>query len=161
MIFVTSGSMLPFDRLFRAVDSAVESGLLTEPVFAQIGESRYLPQRCEYVRFLDKSVFDDRVKNASMIIAHAGIGIIMEALKTNTPLLVMPRLARLGEHVNDHQESTAAKFESLGHILSFTEDTLPQRLKDLETFSPRPRNPNVQGVSNRIAEYLESLNPSR
>ena len=37
MIFLTVGTLFPFDRLVNAVDKAVANGLITEDVFAQIG----------------------------------------------------------------------------------------------------------------------------
>jgi len=147
MIFVTSGSMLPFDRLFKLIDEAVGAEILTDEIQAQIGESSYLPKHYPYQRFVEKSVYDEYVAQASLVIAHAGIGVIMECIKCDTPLLVIPRRAELGEHVNDHQISTAEKFESLGHVMSFDEQNFKQKLVEVIDFSPKPRTPNVSGYS--------------
>lgn len=155
MIFVTSGSMLPFDRLFRIIDEAVTNKILTEDIQAQIGESGYLPEHYPYERFVEKSVYDDHVAKASLVIAHAGIGVIMECLKCDTPLLVIPRRADLGEHVNDHQISTAEKFEALGHVLSFDENNLAEKLSELKSFAPKPRTPNVAGIGAQVANFLQ------
>ena len=43
MIFVTAGSMLPFDRLFQLIDAAITDGVITDQVYGQIGEGRYSP----------------------------------------------------------------------------------------------------------------------
>ncbi len=163
MIFVTSGSMLPFDRLFKIVDSAVESGLIKDQVFGQIGEGSYEPRHFDYTRFLDKTEFDQRVKSASLVIGHAGIGVIIQALDSKTPLLVLARRSEFGEHVNDHQVATANKFEELGHILSFDEDSLATKLRQVASFTPVPRTPNVKGVGEAVSDFLQTLvhDPSR
>jgi len=146
--------MLPFNRLFELVDAAVGSGAISDDVFAQIGESSYAPRNFKYERFIEKGRFDTLVDEASIVIGHAGIGVIIQCLEANTPLLVLPRLAKLGEHVNDHQVSTAQKFEQLGHVLSFCEADFSQKLEQLKSFTPLQREPNVKGVSERVSKFL-------
>ena len=157
MIFVTSGSMLPFDRLFKIVDDAVSRQIITNTVFGQIGEGSYEPKYFKFERFLEKAKYDSMVATSDVMLAHAGIGTIIQALDSGTPLLVLPRRAELGEHVNNHQVTTAEKFESLGHVLSFQESNLAQKLRLLDSFRPVPRQPNVEGVSKRISEFLNTL----
>ncbi len=162
MIFVTSGSMLPFDRLFRIVDQAVAGRVFAQagfdgPVFAQIGDSKYEPKHCKFSRFIDKDDFDRRVAASSLIIGHAGIGVITAALEHKIPLLVLARRAAFGEHVNDHQVSTAVEFERLGHLMSFEEETLAQKLQSVRHFVPKPRVPNAGAVGARIGVFLNGL----
>ena len=157
MIFVTSGSMLPFDRLFKIIDEAVLSGLISEPVFGQIGEGKYEPKNFPFQRFVEKSEFDRLVEEADLVVGHAGIGVIIQALNSHTKLLVLPRKSELGEHVNDHQVSTAYKFEELGHLLSFNEQNLRDKLAEVENFVPKPREANVASVGKEVAEFLGGL----
>lgn len=154
MIFVTSGSMSPFDRLFKIVDKAIEKGIIKDKVVGQIGESRYEPKNFEFKRFMDKESYDECVSRAQLVIGHAGIGVIIQALKSKVPLLALPRRAKFGECVNDHQVSTVKKFEDLGHLLSFEEDNLEERLKLVIDFVPKQRTPNIAGVGKRVAEFL-------
>ena len=44
MIFLTVGSMFPFDRLVQAVDDMIARQLITETVVAQIGENLHLSE---------------------------------------------------------------------------------------------------------------------
>ena len=157
MIFVTSGSMSPFDRLFETIDKAIEQGIIKDKVYGQIGVGKYEPRNFEFTRFLDKESFDECFSSAQLVLAHAGIGVIMQALQSKVPLLVLPRRAELGECVNNHQVKTAIHFVELGHILSFEEDNLEERLKTVVDFVPKQRNPNVAGVGKRIAEFLSSV----
>jgi UDP-N-acetylglucosamine transferase subunit ALG13 len=155
MIFLTVGTQFGFDRLVKTVDEAIAGGLIQESVFAQIGPGQYLPKRMEYVVSLEKDAFDKKLHSCDAIISHAGMGNIALALEMNKPLLVLPRRRKYGEVVNDHQVETARKFEELGHILvAYDTDQLPEKIKQLKTFVPKPRRPNRQGVIDRITQFL-------
>lgn len=104
MILVTVGTQLPFDRLISAVDRYAAD--LTEPVFAQIGRSTLRPRNMSWERFVDPVELEKRFAEARLIVAHAGIGTVLSAMRHGKPLVVLPRRASLGEHRNDHQLST-------------------------------------------------------
>ena len=76
MIFVTIGTLLPFDRLIRLVDGLAPS-LPERPFFAQIGKGAYEPRNMDYARHLAPSAFGDKVRQASLIVAHAGMGSVI------------------------------------------------------------------------------------
>lgn len=155
MIFLAVGTQFGFDRLIKAIDEAIEKGLVPEAVFAQIGPGSYLPKRMKYVISLDKEAFDETLKSCEAIISHAGMGNIALALKMQKPLLVLPRQKKYGEVVNDHQVDTARKFEQLGHILAaYDTEELVEKIKLLRSFVPAPRIPNKQGVIDRIGQFL-------
>ncbi len=157
MIFLTVGTLFGFDRLVRAVDEAIKDGAITDTVFAQIGPGSYLPERMDHVVYLEKKEFDKTYHRCEGMISHAGMGNISLALKEGKPLLVVPRLKRYGEHVNDHQHETACKFEKLGHIVvAYDEREIPEKLRVLKAFVPRPRVPNKPGVVERVKRFLSA-----
>lgn len=105
MIFVTVGTQLGFPRLIKIVDElACELGV---EVVAQIGNTAYVPQNIEYHPSMKPEVYDAFFEKADLIIGHAGIGTILTAKKMKKPLIILPRLAAMGEHRNDHQLATA------------------------------------------------------
>lgn len=158
MIFLTVGTLFPFDRLVSAVDEAVGSGEITEKVFAQISEGAKPPKHIEYVETIDKNLFDQIIQECSCMISHAGMGSIQAALNWQKPLLVMPRLYKYSENINDHQIATAEKFEELGHVLAvYEEDQIPQRLQDIKTFVPAQRQTQVDKVVERISQFLGNV----
>ena len=162
MIFLTVGTLFGFDRLVKAVDDAMEAGYINQEVFGQIGKGKFKPRKMEYTDVLDRRTFDAKVSEAQYIISHAGIGSISMALEHNKPLLVMPRMKQFKEHVNDHQVATARKFEQLGHLLvAYNEDQLAQKIQQLKTFSPVPRENQAEVVADRIRQFLNSLSESR
>ncbi len=78
------------------------------------------------------------------------------AINHQKTLLVMPRMKRYNEHVNDHQVETAAKFESLGHILVANKEAeLIQKISEMGTFIPRPRKTDINGIISRVERFLD------
>lgn len=158
MIFVTVGTQFPFDRLVKTVDRAVEKGLITENVFAQTSQTSYKPRNFPSQPSLEKESFDKYVRQATGIISHAGIGSINIAMAFDKPMLVMPRLKKYGEVVNDHQVTLARKFARAGHImLANDEEELLEKVSDLPLFVPRLRTPQPESVSRRVTEFLDEL----
>jgi beta-1,4-N-acetylglucosaminyltransferase len=158
MIFLTVGTQFPFDRLVRAVDDWLDRNSLGEEVFAQVGDSTYTPRHFEAVVSLDKAAFDQRFRQASAIISHAGMGTITMALDHGKSLLAMPRLKKHREVVSDHQGPLAQKFEALGHILLALDETqLPAKFSQLRSFAPQPRRADHEAVARRIGRFLNRL----
>lgn len=109
MIFVTVGTQLAFDRMVNSVDEwAKNTG---QQVFAQTGPSTCVYKSIQYKDFLEPEDFDRYFNEASLVVAHAGMGSILTALSFGKPIIIMPRKADLGEHRNDHQMSTARRFQ--------------------------------------------------
>jgi len=160
MIFVTVGCVAPFDRLIRAADS-LASVSANEAWFAQIGAGSFEPKHMEFARFLDKADFDRHVHRSDFIIAHGGIGIVSDALKASKPLLVVPRTARLGEHVNDHQVESTKFYADNGHVLVANEgDDLAPLFKALHDFTPKERTSQPERVADRVGKFLLRLQES-
>ena len=53
-------------------------------------------------------------REARVIVCHAGIGCIQDALEVKRSLLVVPRLRRFNEHMNDHQVDLAGGRDGAG-----------------------------------------------
>ncbi len=106
MIFVTIGSMFPFDRLVQAMDdwAAANPG---QDILAQIGAGEYEPRHMRWVRKLDRAEYDATVAGAQIVVAHAGVGSVVTAGELGKPIVILPRRAHLGEHTSDHQLETA------------------------------------------------------
>jgi UDP-N-acetylglucosamine transferase subunit ALG13 len=135
MIFVTVGTQLPFDRLISTVDQW--AGRTGEPVFAQVGPSQRTFENLDTIPFLSPEEAGRKFSEASVIIAHAGMGTIFTALAARKPLLVLPRQGRLGEHRNDHQMATARRLRDRGLItVAWTEEELDRQLDSIDALEP-------------------------
>ena len=132
MIFVTVGTELPFNRMVRVVDEwTARTG--RSDIFAQIGDTDWFPTTMPYCNFLEPSEFAARFAEASVIIAHAGMGTILSALHAGKPILIVPRRASLGEQRNEHQLATARRMREIGKIaVAFDETELCEQLEHLD-----------------------------
>lgn len=105
-VFVTVGSMLPFDRLVQAMDDwAKEHPEIS--VAAQIGKSKLRPANMEWFPIVDSSVYLDHFLSSDVIVAHAGMGTFITALEHQKPLVMLPRRVELLECTSNHQLATA------------------------------------------------------
>ena len=139
MIVATVGHQMPFDRLIRALDAWAIVEERTD-LFAQVGRGCYLPRQFAAVPFVDAATLERRIAAATAVVAHAGMGTVITALRFGKPLLVFPRRAARGETRNDHQLATARHLEESGAALvAWDTIDLPARLADLETFTPPDR----------------------
>jgi UDP-N-acetylglucosamine transferase subunit ALG13 len=115
LILVTVGTQGPFDRLVRAVDRwAASSG--RSDVLAQIGTQAWRPAHIRWTELLEPAAFREAFEGAELIVSHAGIATLVSALELGKTIVVMPRLARLREHRNDHQVATAEHFCRKHHV---------------------------------------------
>lgn len=128
MIFLTVGTQLPFERLVRVVDDWAGRSA-RDDVFGQIGPSSYYPRNMRSAAFLSADECRQRIQQASVVIAHAGMGSVITALELGKPIIVMPRRADFGEHRNDHQIATAKWLSSQNRVMAaFDNDDLMEKL---------------------------------
>src|SRR3989442_5847956 len=120
MILVTTGTNgVAFDRLLRAV-GAIET---EEPLVVQHGPSSLRPSgaRCvDYVSFAELVEF---VQEARVVVCHGGVGSILVALINGKRPVVVPRLARYGEVVDDHQLELGQRLSEAG-LVTLVEDVV-------------------------------------
>lgn len=156
MIFITLGSQkFQFDRLLKAVDQLIAEGGLQDKVFAQIGYSDYKPQHFEYQEFLDREAFAQKMGEADIVITHGGTGAIIGAVNKGKKVIAIPRLARYGEHVDDHQIQIIEQFRDMGILCPcMTCDDLPQALETVRVTTYRSYQSNTQNIINSIDAFL-------
>ncbi len=101
-----------FGRLLDTVRQALDAGVLPRPVFVQAGTTPLadLPGAAT----LPPEEMRERLEGSDTVVCHAGAGIIATALRAHRRPLVLPRLARHDEHVDDHQEQITGKLGALG-----------------------------------------------
>lgn len=159
MIFVTIGTQGPFDRLIRAVDRAAK--FYNDPIVAQISDGgSYVPSNMQTSAFMPYTEFHENFSKARLVISHAGMGTIINALVENKPILILPRLAKYKEQRNDHQWDTAKALEKLRYVhTAFDEDELYEKLKLFATtgITPLHRIDKFSG-SDLVSSLRDDLN---
>lgn len=151
MILLTVGTQLPFDRLVSAIDQLAPE--LPEQVVGQVGKTRYVCKNIEAHADLSPLQFQKYIQECSVIVAHAGIGTLLNARKYDKPIILVPRRAVYGEHRNDHQVATCRSLQGRDGI-AIVED--PQMLsvndlKNIITSIPAAKN---KSVDRSLVEFI-------
>jgi len=106
----------PFDRLVGWVGDWLD--LHPEQAagfFVQAGTTSVRPP-CSWSPFLDTDQLNDLLDAADVMVCHGGPASIAEAWSRGQVPIVVPRLWRLGEHVDDHQVDFCVKVAELGRV---------------------------------------------
>ncbi|EOU1869969.1 TPA: glycosyltransferase [Clostridium perfringens] len=104
MIFVTVGTHeQPFDRLIKYIDRMKQSGRIKDDVIIQTGFSNYNPESCISNKLYPYKEMISLVKEARIVITHGGPSSFIMPLQFGKIPIVVPRLKKYDEHVNDHQ----------------------------------------------------------
>jgi beta-1,4-N-acetylglucosaminyltransferase len=111
MVFVTIGTSEPFDRLVGALPP-----LGDEELVVQIGDSEAKPDGARCVSYVSYDELVELIRAARVVVTHAGVGTIMTALANGKRPVVMPRLVRFGEAVDDHQVPLARRLAEAGYV---------------------------------------------
>lgn len=159
-IFITLGSQkFQFNRLLKAVDELCEKGTVdAEDVFAQIGYSDYVPQKYNYKTFLDRDEFSNEIEKADIVITHGGTGAIIGAVKKGKKVIAVPRLAKYGEHVDDHQLQLIKQFDDLNLICPCRDtNKLETALDTVQRTKYNSYKSNTLNIISNIEHYLMEI----
>jgi UDP-N-acetylglucosamine transferase subunit ALG13 len=118
MIFVSVGTHHEgFDRLIKEIDLLVKNKKIKKKVFAQIGNGKYIPKNFKYTKFISEEEMEKQIKKCSIYITHGGVGSISNGLKFNKKILIVPRLKKFNEVIDNHQKEIALELEKTGQAI--------------------------------------------
>ncbi|MFZ2994720.1 glycosyltransferase [Sphingobium sp.] len=154
MILLTVGTQLPFDRLIKIVDDAAPQ--VQEDIVAQIGKGRYIPKNLRFQASFDPTAFDALLKQARVVVGHAGIGTVLKAQEYRLPIILFPRRAAFKEHRNEHQLATASVLEGRSGIyVAHTGEQLVDFLsRPLEPPVPQLMHPDRTRLNQALFDYI-------
>lgn len=158
MIFVTLGTQdKPFLRLMQAVEKQLQEGNIQEEVIAQTGSTKYESKIMQIIPYMEQSVFDQYMKEANIVITHGGVGTIIQGLQMKKKMIVAPRFAKYGEHVNDHQLQIATNFAKENYILLLSNfEELNLVLAKAKNFIPKAYKENNQNFISQLEEEIQA-----
>lgn len=159
MILMTLGSQkFQFNRLLMKVDELIEQGVIRESVFAQAGASDYIPRNYEHEKFMDYEKLTKMQERADLILTHGGTGSIVGALKKGKKVIAVPRLARYGEHVDDHQMQVVKELEKMKVIVAcYDVEKLGEALDAARHADLRAFRSECVGIASDIEQYLKTI----
>ena len=122
-----------FNRLLKELDELAGSGKIREEIFAQTGSSDFEPKNYRTQRMLSLQEYKKLIKKAGIVITHGGAGSIIDVLNEKKRLIIVPRLAKFGEHTNDHQLDLADALGRQGKAIVVKDiKQLGKALKDIK-----------------------------
>lgn len=125
MILVLTGTQnFQFDRLINQIINLKNENKINEPVVVQAGSTKI--KNISNFKSSDLYIFDFKssdeinnyIDNARMIITHGGTSSIISGLKKRKIVLVVPRLKKFNEHVDDHQLEIVQYFSAKKLIIA-------------------------------------------
>ena len=152
MIFVTIGTQIPFDRLIEILDRIAPE--LNEEIYAQALRGKYKPKHFKLIDFIEPDEFEKVFAQARLIVAHAGMGTILSALRNSKPLVIFPRIASIGEHRNDHQNATAQMIKEKKYAYVATNE---KELRELLHMDLRPLKKIGEFASESLVKSLKDF----
>jgi len=151
-LFVPLGTQkFPFNRLVKALNVLVENGTFTpQEIVMQsiIYEEKPL---FSHVGIIPIETFNSYLDNAEIVITHSGVNSIISSMNRNKPLIIIPRLKKFGEHVDDHQIEIAELMEQKFNVLIAKDTT------QLFTLITKAKHHTYKKYQSRNAELIEAL----
>lgn len=123
MIFATVGThQQGFDRFVQAFDLLAlqlqQEDESPEELVIQYGTSAYIPQHATAFQWATSQKMDELTQSARVVVTHAAAGAIILGLRAQKPLVVVPRLKKFDEHMDDHQLQLAQALDETGQAVS-------------------------------------------
>ena len=161
MIFITLGTQkFQFDRVLKELDKLIEEDKISkDEILVQCVYSEYVPKNYKTFDLKPQDEIDEIIEKADIIITHSGTGSIIGALKKGKKLIIIPRLKKYGEHVDNHQMELAEVFNNKYNIPTVLDmKDLYDAINKMSTYKPVKWQINneklIKSLENSINELL-------
>lgn len=156
----------PFFRLIDYIIKAKKDGYLKdEEVLIQTGQTKYnfdssilKNYNIKIFDFKKEEEIEEIIKKSNYIISHSGVGLLMNAIKLGKKVIIVPRLKKYKEHVNDHQIQIAENFEKEEYgivVKDYTE--FINALNDINSFKQKEYKSNNENFCNKLDKLIIEL----
>jgi UDP-N-acetylglucosamine transferase subunit ALG13 len=149
LIFVTVGThQEPFGRLLDGL-----SALGAERCVVQYGHGSPPPGAAHAVAFMPFDEIKRELETCERVVTHAGVGSILAARRAGHVPVVVPRLKRFNEHVDDHQAELTRALAASAKVIPVWDVT---KLSETIALAPRRRTAAAPAGAPRLAEALRA-----
>ena len=108
--------------------------------------------------FMPIDDFNELYSKADLIITHAGESSIIMGLEQGKKVIAAARLAKYGEHVNDHQLQILDSFVQEGFILPLDDfDKLNEVIEQIKKFTPKEYKSNNKNFIDLLEKEIEKM----
>jgi UDP-N-acetylglucosamine transferase subunit ALG13 len=132
---------------------------IEEEVVMQIGATDYEPAHARYFRYIDDDTMVEYMQQARLIISHAGAGTLLTLSSVGRSAILVPRLKKFGEAIDDHQLELAGVMAKNGSM------TVISDVDDLDACVQNTRFCSHMLVKNQkfiseLRQIINSFSPS-
>lgn len=153
MIFVMLGTQ---DKQFKRLIDVVLQANLDDEIIIQKGYTKFESDEIKNFKYCSKNEYEELISKADIVITHGGVGSIMTALSKNKKVIAMARLAKYGEHQNDHQLDIIDNFAIENYIFKLDEkDDLKQLVQKIKSHQFKKVSSNNEKFIENLLKYLE------
>ncbi len=151
MIFVPIGMHTKgFDRLVKKMDEI--AGNIDEEVIIQTGGTSFKPQNAKWFDFTTEEEIKGFCRKASVVVTHAAMS-ILDAWEQGKPVVVVPRLKKYGEVIDDHQLDFAKELEKEGRVVAIYDVNMLEDALKRANVEP-PKVANDKRLTNALKNYV-------
>lgn len=158
MIFITLGNQnFQFKRLLNKIEDMIINGLIKEKVVAQIGHTLFSSDLIDTIKFLEKDKFQYYIDKSDFVISHGGTGSIISCIKRNKKVVVIPRLKKYNEHIDNHQLEILHAFENKKLIIGIDKELLDfeEKLLSIKTIEVNKFVSNNSSFNKKLIKLIE------
>jgi beta-1,4-N-acetylglucosaminyltransferase len=148
-----------FDRLLKKMDEIAVT--LGEEVVMQIGHTHFRPQNARWFDFTTDAGIKEWCKKARVVVTQPAMS-ILDAQEQGTPAIVVPRLKKYNEVIDDHQLDFARHLEEAGKVIAvYDVDKLEETLRsaDIKPSSLARDKRLINALKKYIVQFERSGNP--
>jgi exopolysaccharide biosynthesis glucuronosyltransferase PssE len=158
VIFATVGStQFPFARLIDALEELPGEALSVQ--HGPVAPPRAAAQARAFMGF---GQVIEQMENADVVVCHAGAGSILCALRAGHTPVVVPRLKRYGETVDDHQRELARALAAEGRVIAVEHlERLPEAVAAVPPRRRREASGELLPIQLAVREAILAGEPGR
>ena len=146
-----------FNRLLEAIQTEIKKGVIKDEVIVQAGFTKFESKDMKIFKLIDKNELSNLQDRADLIITHGGVGSIISSLKKGKKVIVVPRLKKYGEHVNNHQLQIARRFGNDGYVKYVINlRNLEKILSSMKDFTPKKYENSESNVVSIVEQFIDN-----
>lgn len=141
-----------------------EDFLKDQKIIIQMGQTKYdfknldKKYNIEFFDFKPEEEINKIIEKSDFVISHSGVGLLMSAIKMHKKVIIIPRLKKYKEHVNDHQVQIAENFKDENYgIVASNYKELKEAVRSIKDFKQSEHKSNTENFCNSLDVLIEKL----
>lgn len=155
-----TGTADPFPRLVSTVAQYAAEHPEVQ-AWIQYGKAAAPPEPALGVAFAPRQAVLERMRQADVLVCHAGSGTILDAHACGHVPVLIPRRQHLGEHVDDHQLDVATAMGDAGRALVATAESLPEAIARAQALRGSVQRADTERFVTAVVEAVEAQQQRR